>query len=159
MSNSGRPLGSWIRIWWPAALMTAVIAVESTQTFGAEYTSGPLRYIFQAIFGHVPDDRWAIIHHYARKTGHFVGYGLLALSWLRAWRETRPKHSFLNNAVLAMVATAIIAIADEFHQSFLPNRTSSPWDVLLDCSGALALQMLLYAILRLRRSGVLATAA
>jgi len=36
------------------------------------------------------------------------------------------------------------ASADEFHQSFLPNRTGTPWDVLLDCSGALAMQLLVY---------------
>jgi VanZ family protein len=58
----------------------------------------------------------------------------------------------LNNAVLAMIATALTASADEFHQSFLPNRTSSAWDVLIDCSGALALLILVGTISLIRRS-------
>jgi VanZ family protein len=150
MSSSRRGVGYWIAVWWPVAFMLAVIALESTSTFGADRTSGPLRALYQALFGHVGDARWEVIHHYIRKTGHFVGYGLVGLSWLRAWRKTRPNHSSLNHAVLAMIATALVASADEFHQSFLPNRTSSPWDVLIDCSGALTMMLLAYAVTFMR---------
>jgi VanZ family protein len=130
--------------------MLAVIALESTEAFGADRTSGPLRFVYQALFEHVTDARWEVIHHYIRKSGHFIGYGLVGLSWLRAWRKTLPNRSSLNHAVLAMIATALVASADEFHQSFLPNRTSSPWDVLIDCSGALAMTLLAYAVTYLR---------
>jgi len=150
MSNSVRGARYWIRVWWPVVFMGAVIALESTETFGADNTSGPLRFVYQALFGHVTDARWDVIHPYIRKCGHFIGYGLVGLSWLRAWRKTRPNHSFLNHAVLAMIATALVASADEFHQSFLPNRTSSPWDVLIDCSGALAMMLLAYAVTSMR---------
>jgi len=37
--------------------------------------------------------------------------------------------------LLALLSTGLLASWDEWHQSFLPNRTSSPWDVLLDCTG------------------------
>jgi VanZ family protein len=139
--------------------MIAVIATESTPAFGADNTSGPLRSIYHAIFGQVTDERWEVIHHYIRKTGHFVGYGLVGLTWLRAWRITRPEWRFRIDAVFAMVATLVIASADEFHQSFLPNRTSTPWDVLIDCCGALVLQLVAYAVLRTRRPGRLPAAA
>ena len=43
------------------------------------------------------------------------------------------------------------ASADEFHQTFLPNRTGTPWDVLLDCSGALTMQLLVYLFMRMFR--------
>jgi VanZ family protein len=152
-------VGRWIRIWWPVAFMITVILAESTAALGADNTSGPLRYLFEAIFGHVSDDRWEIIHHYIRKTGHFVGYGLVGLSWLRAWRMTWPGWRFRIDAALAMLATAVIASSDEFHQSFLPNRTSSPWDVLIDCSGALVLLLLSFALGRARRSDRIARAA
>jgi len=55
------------------------------------------------------------------------------------------------DAVLALLGTAMTASADEFHQSFLPNRTGSPWDVLLDCGGALAMQLLVYVLMRMLR--------
>ena len=65
----------------------------------------------------------SIIHHLIRKSGHFLGYGLIGLAWLRAWWMTLPHSRFLHDAVLALLGTALIASADEFHQTFLPNRT------------------------------------
>jgi VanZ family protein len=41
-----------------------------------------------------------------------------------------------------------VASLDEFHQTFLPNRTGSPWDVLLDCCGAMTLQLVVYLCMR-----------
>jgi VanZ family protein len=38
---------------------------------------------------------------------------------------------------------------DEYHQSFLPSRTSSPLDVCIDLSGAIAAQLLLLLIIQL----------
>ncbi len=48
----------------------------------------------------------------------------------------------------ALASTAVVAICDGWHQALLPNRTSSPWDVLIDCSGAIVLCLLAYAIVR-----------
>jgi VanZ family protein len=138
--------------------MIAVIVTESTQTFGSDNTSGPLRVAYQALFGHVTDDRWEVIHHYIRKSGHFIGYGLVGLSWLRAWRISRTQWRFRTDAVLALLATAVIASADEIHQSFLPNRTSTPWDVALDCCGAVVMLLISYALLRMWRPRRLAAA-
>ena len=143
--------GRWLWTWWPVVFMTTVIFFESTEWFGADHTTSILRTVWQAIFGHVADARWEIIHHYIRKTGHFIGYGLVGLSWLRAWRRTRPDWTFRKAGVLALLATALTASSDEFHQSFLPNRTSSPWDVLLDCTGAFFLLLIAYLYLRARR--------
>jgi VanZ family protein len=139
--------------------MTGVIALESTRFFGADHTSGPLRFIYEALFGHVSDARWEVIHHYTRKCGHFLGYGMVGLSWLRAWRRARPEWTFVPSALLAMLFTAITASADEFHQSFLPNRTASAWDVLIDCSGAHVLQLLAFALIRFRGLRQIARAA
>lgn len=157
MSSSA--VGRWVRVWWPVILMISVIVIESTPTFGSDNTTGPLRYLFQLIFGQVPDDRWEIVHHYTRKTGHFVGYGLVGLSWFRAWRMTRSEWLFRTDALFALLATAVIASCDEFHQSFLPNRTSSPWDVLLDCTGAFIFILLAGVVARTRRARPIAQAA
>jgi VanZ family protein len=151
MSSNERRLKFWINAWWPVALGICIIAIESTPEFGADHTSGPLRWLYQAIFGPVSDARWALIHLLVRKSGHFIGYGLLGLAWLRAWWMTLPRSMFLVDAVLALLGTAMTASADEFHQSFLPNRTGSPWDVLLDCGGALAMQLLFYVLMRMLR--------
>jgi VanZ family protein len=129
------------------ALGIAVIAVESTSFMGADRTTGPLRAIWQFLFGQVSDQTWTALHHYIRKSGHFFGYGFLGLAWLRAWWLTLPRPRFHVCFALAMLGVALVAAADEFHQSFLPNRTGSVWDVLLDCTGAFVLQALVGLIL------------
>jgi VanZ family protein len=43
----------------------------------------------------------------------------------------------------------MVASCDEWHQTYLPNRTGTPWDVLLDCCGALSLQLAVYIFMRL----------
>jgi VanZ family protein len=146
--SSNRGTGYWIRTWLPVVLGIIVIAIESTEWMGADNTSSPLRWLYEHLFRAVSDDRWEMIHHYIRKTGHFTGYGLIGLAWLRAWWMTLPHSRFLPDAGLAMAGTALIASLDEFHQSFLPNRTASPWDVALDCAGALTLQLFIYIFMR-----------
>lgn len=149
----------WVYIWLPVAVGIAVIMVESTESFGSDHTTGPLRRIFEALFGSVPDARWEIIHHYIRKSGHFLGYGFIGLAWLRAWWFTLTHSRFRTDALLALLGTAVIASCDEWHQSFLPNRTSSVWDVLLDCTGAIVLQLIVYLYMRAFKPKRLARAA
>jgi VanZ family protein len=140
--------GYWISSWLPVLIGVGVIAIESTAMFGADHTSGPLRKVFEALFGPVGDWRWGTIHHYIRKSGHFIGYGALGLVWLRAWRMSLPELSFLSQAGLALIGTALVASWDEWHQTFLPNRTGSPYDVLLDCCGAAAMMGMAWLYMR-----------
>jgi VanZ family protein len=136
-----------------------VIALESTALFGSDNTSGPLRRVWEFVFGQVTNQHWEILHHYIRKTGHFVGYGTMGVLWLRALWMSLPRAGFLLDATLALLGTALVASADEFHQSFLPNRTGVPSDVLLDCCGAVVLLLLTYLFLRLRAPKRLSRAA
>ena len=149
----------WIRAWLPVLLAICVIVMESTAYFGADHTSGPLRWLWERLFGPVSDQHWELFHHIIRKTGHFVGYGTMGLLWLRAWWLSIPRSGFLLDAALALAGTALVASSDEFHQSFLPNRTGVPSDVLLDCSGAVVLQLLVYLMLRILWPRVLSRTA
>jgi VanZ family protein len=49
-----------------------------------------------------------------------------------------------------MLGTLFIASCDEFHQLFLPNRTGSIWDVMVDCAGGLLMQSLIWLWMRKR---------
>jgi VanZ family protein len=151
MSNSRRGLRFWLNVWFPVVLGAVVILFESTEMMGADHTSGPLRKIFEALFGPVGNESWEFLHHVIRKTGHFTGYGAIGLAWLRAWWMTLPHSRFLQDSCLALLGTATIASLDEWHQTFLPNRTGSPYDVLLDCCGALTLQLIVYVYMRVAR--------
>jgi VanZ family protein len=157
--NRKSGLRYWVYVWSPVVLGIAIIVLESTEWFGADHTSGPLRRVYEAVFGHTSDARWNIIHHYIRKSGHFLGYGFIGLAWLRAWWFTLPHSRFLQDALLALLGTGFIASCDEWHQTFLPNRTGTPWDVLLDCTGAIILQMIVYLFMRIFKPKRLARAA
>lgn len=152
MWNERRRLNYWLSAWLPAAVCVGVIYVESTAAFGAEYTSGPLRALYEALFGHMGNAQWEVVHLALRKSGHFLGYGVMGLAWLRAWRMTLIKASFVQDVVLALLSTGVVASADEWHQTYLPNRTGTPRDVLLDICGALTLQLAFYLFLRFSRS-------
>ena len=160
----------WFKVWTPAALAVAIICVESTSALSSQNTSSILRPIVERWFGHINDSSWDLYHHYLRKTGHFVGYGLVAFTFLRAWLHTLdlpgsppallvgwlrgPGPLFawrLQSTLLAIVSTAIVASCDEYHQSFLPDRTGSPYDVLLDTAGACALCLLIWLLCWSRR--------
>jgi len=156
MSSNPRGPKYWLSAWWPVAVGVCIVLISSNPDFGADHTSGPLRLLFQAIFGHIPDARWNEIHFYIRKTGHFTGYGFIGVAWLRALWMTLPGSRYLPDAVLGLLGCATMASLDEWHQSYLPNRTGSPWDVLLDCTGALTAQLLVYIVLRLFRPARLA---
>jgi VanZ family protein len=159
MSSSRRDLKFWINVWFPVLLGIGIIAIESQDFMGADHTSGPLRLLFQAIFGHVSDTSWEVVHHYLRKSGHFFFYGFMGLAWLRGWWLTLPRSHFIPDALLALLGTALVASCDEWHQSYLPNRTGTPWDVLLDCTGAIVLQVVVYVFMRILKPKRLARAA
>ncbi len=145
-------------VWLPVVVMLLVIARESTAAFGSVNTSRILRTIYETLFGRVPDDVWVLVHHHIRKTGHFLGYGTLGLTWLRAFLLTwMVPFRHLGAAVwrrwslqMAICCTALVASLDEVHQTYIPDRTGLVTDVLLDTSGALVL-CLVFAVFWMRK--------
>lgn len=148
-SQEPRTILYWVRAWLPVAIGILVIATESTESFGADRTSSPLRWLWEHLFGAISNGHWNLIHHYIRKAGHFTGYGLVALAWMRALWMSFPRLTFLQDALLALLGTALIASGDEFHQTFLPNRTGLARDVVLDCFGGIMMQLVFFLFLRL----------
>jgi VanZ family protein len=141
--------------WVPAALSVLMIVLESTATMSAHNTSQWLYPYWVRLFGPISTTHWDEVHHLIRKTGHFVGYGFVSMAFFYSWRQTllrmAVKHWTLwrRASVLAVLCTLLIAVLDEFHQSFLPSRTSSPKDVGIDLCGAVAAQLLLLLIIQL----------
>jgi VanZ family protein len=130
-------------VWLPVAIAVTIIACESTDTFSGAHTSGWLRPWLERIFGHINDAVWELGHHLFRKSGHFAGYGLVCLTFLRAWLITLALRSGLGlwgwrglACRLAILCTACLASLDEWHQTFIPSRTGRFADVVLDTCGA-----------------------
>lgn len=69
-----------------------------------------------------------------KKAGHAALYGVLAWLYMGALRGDGPPSD--RARLLAFGLAALYAVTDEVHQSFVPGRTPSPWDVLIDGAGA-----------------------
>jgi hypothetical protein len=139
-----------LKVWLPSAIWLAVIAVESTNLGSAENTGRILYPIFQFVFG-MDVASFAIWHALLRKIGHVVGYLILSVLLFRSWRATFPRLSTrwcLQWATVALLSTIVVAMIDEWHQSFLGSRTGALPDVILDGSAALLGQIALFVVLR-----------
>lgn len=120
--------------------------------FSAEHTGSVLQKILHALFGHIPRHLFQEIHFYVRKSAHFLSYGFLGALAFFSWRATFPALTrwTLRWSVLAVLLVAVAASSDEYHQSFIPSRTSSVHDVFLDVVGAFFFQLAIALWLRWR---------
>ena len=116
-----------------------MVFVFSTGTFSAERTGHILRPFLEWLFGVIPDSRYALLQFLVRKSAHLTVYATLSALWFRAQRGPRSGWQ-ANWALLALLVSLLVALGDELHQSFVPSRGGSPWDVLLDGFGALLAQ-------------------
>lgn len=81
--------------------------------------------------------------YFIKKGAHAIGYGLLASSYLRAFKDRMH--------FLAWLFAVLYSATDEFHQSFVPGRRASIIDVLVfDNLGAI-LGLLIYSRWELTR--------
>jgi VanZ family protein len=122
----------------PAIIWMTLIFLGSTDILSAEHTSRFLVPFLRWIDPQISLATLNAIQFGIRKLGHLTEYAILAMLLWRALRSGtgwQMKISIL--FFIAAVACAIFAASDEFHQSFVPSRTSSPVDVIIDICGAL----------------------
>ena len=83
----------------------------------------------------VPGRRMPSTHAWD-KAAHFCEYAILGWLLYRALREAglSPRRA----AVAAAISAAAWGVSDEWHQSFVPNRSVEPADVAADALGASA---------------------
>lgn len=139
--------------WIPALFCIVMISISSSDTFSSDNTSHFLRPLLQSIFGTFRDEVWVRVLFDIRKVGHFFAYGFVSLVFFRAARMTfRLNRAYsavtasLRAAAVALLLTLSLCGLDEFHQSFLPQRTGSPFDVLLDMCGAVTCHLIMFAL-------------
>jgi VanZ family protein len=121
--------------------MAVVLAMSSTQ-MSAENTGSILRPLLNWLLPGLRPPHLDVIHAVVRKTAHVTEYGILAALWRRAFVRGQVVRPALAGA-LAWGVAVICAIVDETHQSFLPSRTGTVSDVMLDSAGALAAILLI----------------
>lgn len=83
----------------------------------------------------VNDKSLEIENYFIRKGAHALEYIVLAILISNVFFQFGIKNK--NVIIYVLFIALFYAVLDEFHQSFVPNRTSEVGDVLLDFSGAI----------------------
>jgi VanZ family protein len=134
-SSENRWRGRLIR-YAPLILWTLVVLGLSSAQASMQQTSLIIRPILKFLFPSSPEATIDLIHAYIRKSAHFTEYAILAFFAFRAAAGSSINLLRRFRMLAPVVFVALIAATDEYHQSFVPSRTSSGWDVLLDISGS-----------------------
>ena len=73
---------------------------------------------------------------------HPIEYGVGAAMVCRALDDNRRRALTVSTALTATLLTTAYGVTDEYHQSFVPGRTSDPMDVAKDLAGSAAASFL-----------------
>jgi VanZ family protein len=133
-------MSRFLKSWLPVLLWMMVIFYLSTNAGSSANTSRIIEPVLRWLMPHLSTHMIHQVHSAIRKVGHLAEYA--ALGWL-LWRALRQTQSGLTGgsawkaALAALVLSAAYAATDEFHQSFIPTRTPSVRDVMIDTGGSL----------------------
>jgi len=69
---------------------------------------------------------------------HLLAYAVLAFLFGRAFKNSSPGLAPRHILLLAAFFGSLYGVSDEFHQSFVPGRSASGIDLLMDTLGSIA---------------------
>ena len=128
----------------PLVAWLIFISFASSDSFSAANTSRIIGPVVLWLFPHTTPETLAVIHFIVRKIAHFTEYAILAYLAARAFR-TSPQAALANRWFLvAFALVAVYALFDEYHQTYVPSRTASIYDSLLDMCGGLVMLLILH---------------
>ena len=144
------------RTWVPAVGWTLMNVAAAGDLLSFEHTGGLLRFFLQFFSAHVDPLFVDQLNFALRKSGHFINYAIVSWLWFRAfryWELRAASRAWQLRWALPGCALALLtAAADEALQYFVPSRTGTFRDVLLDTAGAITMQLLLRWMARRRRA-------
>lgn len=132
------------RYWLPPLVWMAVIWSASSDLGSADHTVGPVSWLVSVLVSWATPAQIDFAHWLVRKLGHLTEYAILAVLWFRTLHTGRRLAS-VPSAAAALTLSIAWAMADELHQSFVPSRTASALDVMIDGIGAMASVLILYS--------------
>ena len=131
----------------PPIIWAALIFIGSSNLLSSSNTSMFLARPLHWLLPHAGDATLRALHFILRKAGHFTEYAILALLAARAFRTSSRELLRSRWFWASLVLVIVYSLTDEFHQSFVPSRTASIYDSLIDTLGGLVA----LAVLRWRR--------
>jgi VanZ family protein len=130
----------------PLIAWLAFISFASSDNFNAGNTSRIIGPLILWLFPNSSPETLAVVHFVTRKIAHFTEYAILGFLAARAFR-TSPRPAINQRWFLICVTLVVVyALLDEYHQSFVPSRTASIYDSLIDMAGGLT--VLIFIIFR-----------
>ncbi|MDE3179329.1 MAG: VanZ family protein [Acidobacteriota bacterium] len=120
----------------------------STGTYSASFTGAVLERLLAAFGIHLSPSHFDTLNFYVRKSAHFTEYAILCLL---LWASISAATDFqwdLRTAALSVLIAGLYSFSDEFHQLFVPGRTSSIRDCGIDTAGAAFAMLLVYVYSR-----------
>ena len=136
------------RKWWIIAAiiwMMGIFCATQLPYFTGESTSKTIEKVVDTEHKSIDTpsaDRGVIkvLNFLIRKATHLTAFGILSLLLFKSLETTRFPY------ILAWCLTSLYAMSDEYHQSFMPGRTATYKDVLIDACGALVVLTLAYLL-------------
>lgn len=147
------PLRLTIFILLSAAAMGLIFAFSAQNGELSSSYSGFAANILRRVLSPVlPGSAVEFIIRYIRKAAHIFIYFVLGIFLSLSAGEISLRTRRLPLCLLAAWLICILyAAGDEFHQSFVPGRSASPIDVLIDSAGSLASVLITGGICHLKR--------
>jgi VanZ family protein len=136
-----------VAAWLLVLLWASVMFNFSTDSFSKEHTSRVIVPILQWLLPQASAETIDVLHEFIRKCAHVLEYSVLSVLLFRALRAPASGWT-IRWAAVALLLAALFAASDEFHQTFVPSRGASVWDVLLDTLAAAAAQVVLWLWLK-----------
>jgi VanZ family protein len=126
---------TFVTKWMPVIAWMLLIFAGSSDALSAEHTSRFIIPFLLWLNPTMPYHTIEAIHLALRKLGHLTEYVILAALLWRALRGSFTACTRRFIAGITFLIAASFAASDEFHQSFVPTRTATVHDVLIDCVG------------------------
>jgi len=143
--------GLFFANWGPVVLWAALIFCFSTESFSASQTSQIIGPVLRWFIPWISPRQLEAIHLVIRKLGHWSEYFVFAVLVLRALRRQFSDYSEPRRCALTAMIIFLFASSDELHQAFVPHRTASFGDVLIDLFGGLCAIFCLNLLSRAKR--------
>jgi VanZ family protein len=121
----------------PLVVWLLFIFYASSDGFSAGNTSRIIGPLVLWLFPDTSPERLATVHFITRKLAHFTEYAILGFLAARAFRTSTKPAIRGRWFLLSLALIVIYALVDEYHQSFVPARTASVFDSLIDMAGGL----------------------
>jgi len=140
-----------LKYWIPALCVALLISSFSTHYFSGEETARFIIPFLHWLFPLADAHTLRVLHILIRKAAHVIEFAVFSTAVFHGVRAERHGWN-LQWALVTLLIAVSYAGFDEWHQSFVPLREPRLRDVLIDVTGALLAQVLVWGYAKLHKN-------